>query len=931
MKKFIKILLIIIFIVFLILLIAPVLFKGKIMERARIEINKSVTAQVNFDDLKLSVIRSFPNLFVGLENLSVIGIDEFEGDTLLAFNELQVKVDLISAIKMDSIKVKTISLLRPTINGIILEDGKANWDIAPAAEEIEEELDTTEAEPLDMTLSLKKLEILDARIAYIDHSSGMEARLDDLDFTLTGDFSEKLTNLVMNLDIAAIDFIMEGIKYADHTRLNFLVDVEADLENSVFTIKENSLSLNELTLGLEGMISMPDTQNIDVDVKYFTKETDFKSLLSMVPAIYSKEFEGLRAGGTLALNGWAKGRYNENIMPSAALNLVVKNAMFAYPDLPEQVDNINIDIDLLFNGVENDSTTIDINKFHLDIAGNPIDMTINIKTPMSDMHVNGNLTTRMDLSTLSSAIPLEDMSVTGLINTNLDWMGYLSTIEKEQYEDFKADGSVMISNLKYESADMPYNVVIKNAKLDFSPRFVELGSFDAQIGESDIQLYGRLENFIPYVFKDETVRGELRLTSNTINLNEFMTEEPEEEEVATEDSIPLTVFEVPKNINFALNSNLGEVIYDKLEIKDLTGTIYVKEGAVWLEKLSMNMLDGFMVANGQYNTKDITKPFVDFNLDITGFDIPMALNAFNTIQKLAPVAKNATGKISSSLSFVTYLDESMTPIMNTVVSRGNLTSKSIGLQGASMFSKIGEKLKSDRFSNLTLKDVDLNYEVRDGRVFVDPFEAKIGKGSAIIGGDQGIDQTMNYTINLSMPRSELGSGASSMVENMTSNALEKGIKIDPGENLNFDIKVGGTFKDPDVSISMKDNVRQSVQVVKQQVKEQAQAAVDKKKEEARQKAREEADRLIQNAEKEAEQIREAGRKAAEATRKEGYAKADQLVKEAKNPLAKRLAEESSKKLKAETDKKADKIIEEADKKADAVVQKAREQADRLLQ
>ena len=65
---------------------------------------------------------------------------------------------------------------------------------------------------------------------------------------------------------------------------------------------------------------------------------------------------------------------------------------------------------------------------------------------------------------------------------------------------------------------------ITESSLAFSPRYVEVKSFDAIMGKSDFHLSGKLEDFIPYFFKDETIRGNFIFTSGVLDLNEFMTE-----------------------------------------------------------------------------------------------------------------------------------------------------------------------------------------------------------------------------------------------------------------------------------------------------------------------------------------------------------------------------------------------------------------------
>ena len=123
-----------VFVIFLALLLTPILFKGKILEIAKTELNKMLTAQVEFSDLKLSFIRYFPNAYIALEDVAVTGTDEFEGETLAAFKIFSVTVDIMSVIKMENMQVKSILLDHPEINAHILESGKPNWDIMKPSE-----------------------------------------------------------------------------------------------------------------------------------------------------------------------------------------------------------------------------------------------------------------------------------------------------------------------------------------------------------------------------------------------------------------------------------------------------------------------------------------------------------------------------------------------------------------------------------------------------------------------------------------------------------------------------------------------------------------------------------------------------------------------------------------------------------------------------
>jgi len=925
MKKFLKIGSIIILVILVALFVLPFAFQGKILNLAKQQINNSLNAKADFEKLSLSLFRNFPNVSVGLKNLYIAGIDDFKGDTLFSVQSFEVVVDLVSAIKMENIKIRRIFVDKPRVYARVLSDGRVNWDIMK--DTATEPEDTTESD-LNLKIELKKFAIKDAFIRYDDDEGKIYTTLSQVDFDMTGDLSQEITNLSIHSTTGLLNLVYDNIQYLTDASLTIDMDVKADLKNSLYTLNNNSVNLNDLVLKFDGSVGMPNEEDMVFDLKYGLDKTDFKSLLSLVPAIYTRDFGNVSASGLLKLNGTLAGTYNEKSMPDVSLVMVVENGMFKYPDLPKSADHIGIDVNLFFDGVQNDNSTVDINKFHVELGGNPVDMTMSIKTPVSDMHIDGSLNMDLDLATVNDVIPLDSTTISGEIKANLDFMGSLSDIEKENYEKVKADGSVLIKDFIYSSPDLPQNFKITGSSMTFSPRYLDISSFDAILGKSDFHVSGKLEDFIPYVFKDETIRGSFIFTSGVLDLNEFMTEE--ETSAADTDTIPLTLIEVPGNIDFKLVSRIDNMYYDKLKIENTIGTILVKDSRILLDRLKMNLLEGSMELSGEYSTANINNPMVDFDFTASSIDIPAAFEAFSTLQQFAPIARKAVGKVSIGMKYSSYLDQHMMPVLKSIVGKGNLKSGQIGLKSSTTFDKIGNALNTKAFNNMTISNVGIDFEIREGRLLVHPFETKLGGSTVMIGGDQGLDQTMNYTIGFAIPRKDLGAAANSAIDNLISKASTAGLKIDPVENLNIRAKVGGTFSDPKVGLDMNENSRQAKEEIKAQVVQAVKEQIDLKKEQAKAAAQAEIDKIMAEAQKQAESVRKKAADAADVLRNEANANAERLVSKAKDPISKRLAEEAAKKVRQEGEAGAQKIITEGDLKAESVLKAAKDQGDKLL-
>jgi hypothetical protein len=829
MKKFLKVFVIVFLVIFLILLIIPFAFKGRILELAKSEMNKNLNATVEFDDLRLSLIRNFPNLSVTLTDMSVVGVDRFAGDTLVSFRSFRTVVDLKSIFRGDEITVRSVLLDRPRVKAIYADDGSVNWDIMKDADDA----GVTEEET-EFRIGLRKFEVRNGRVEYIDVPTEVLAIVDHLNLQMKGDLTQELTSLDIIASSRVFNVWFEEFRYIHDARLDVATLLDADLNDFRFTIKESNIKLNDLEMGMDGFVAMPE-DDIDMDLNFYSKRTDFKSILSLVPAVYMTGFEELETRGSLDLKGFVKGTVSDETMPSGGLDIIIENGWFSYPELPGSLENMAMNLNLYYDGVDDDKTTVDLNHFNIEMAGNPFSMNMSIRTPVSDMAIKAAFNGKIDFTSLADIIPLEGIFIRGLLESDIFMAGNMSDIENERYEQFNAGGNLRLTAFQYSDEDLPAGISIPRALLDFSPRYVQLSELDMLMGSSDFSMSGRLENFIPFAFNDGTLEGNLVFTSSLIDLNELLAGE----ETAEADTVPLSIIEIPGNIDFTLTSAIERILYDNMEIDKLQGRVIVRESRMIMEGVSMAMLEGTVRMNGEYNTRDMTSPFIDFAMDITNFDIPATFETFNTVRQLAPVARDVSGKVSSTLKFFAYLDDEMMPVMNSVDAHGRLRTTDVSLLRSNALDKLANALRLREDKSTDFRDVEISFNVRDGRVYVEPFETRMGPINMVVGGDQGIDQTMNYLVKMNIPRSEFGSGANQVIENLVSGAASRGLMVQPGENVSVDARITGTFSDPDISLSMMETTRSAMEQVREQVRTRAVEEIERRVDQVEDRAREE--------------------------------------------------------------------------------------------
>jgi hypothetical protein len=662
-----------------------------------------------------------------------------------------------------------------------------------------------------------------------------------------------------------------------------------------------------------------------MDLKFKANQTEFKTILSLIPSVYSKDFASVKTAGKLALDGYANGTYNALQMPAFGVNLSIKDAMFKYPTLPKSVNNINIDVKVVNPTGVLDATTIDVNKFHVEMAGNPIDITAHVKTPISDPGLRAEFRGTIDLSSVKDFIPTEkgdDLS--GIIKSDISVAGNMSSIDKKEYDKFKASGSLAIDKMNYKTASLPYEVHLNTMLLNFTTQFVELAKFDAKMGKSDVQANGRIDNLIQYLFKDSLIKGAFAINSNLMDLNELMgssastTAAAPATTTAPTSTASTVVAAVPANIDFNLDAKIGKVIYTNLILDNMIGNIIVRNQKVDMTNLKMNTMGGALTINGFYETSNIKKPTTGLNLKVENFDIQETFKTFNSVQKLAPVGQYAKGKFTATIeNFNTSLNQNMEPDLNAVKASGVFKTDKVNVGGFPPFMKLGEALKIEQLKNMDVSNLLVNYQIKDGRVVMAPFDTKISNVPTNISGSTGFDQTIDYKWKMAIPKSMFGGAANSALSGLLAQGnAAAGTNLTMGDKVNVTALFGGTVMKPTVKTSLKDDAKSTVATVTTQA---LNAGIDK--------ALIEAQKILDDAKAKCEQSKTEAQATADKTKQEGYAEADKLVEQAGNPIAKIAAKKAAEVAKKKVDEKIQKIVDDAEAKCLKSLEEAKVRAD----
>ncbi|MFA6831083.1 MAG: AsmA-like C-terminal region-containing protein [Bacteroidaceae bacterium] len=384
-----------------------------------------------------------------------------------------------------------------------------------------------------------------------------------------------------------------------------------------------------------------------------------------------------------------------------------------------------------------------------------------------------------------------------LINSSLEindlkayvegWVALPEGLPMDYDVDLKTDKAIL--NL----SDMP-EVHVAATHLHATPKLITLAPTAVLIAHSDMTIDCTIHNIGSYLTGKGILSGKMNMSSTLLDLNDFMSDEEllgAAEENTSEETSEVTpeaqleeeassVIEVPSNIDFVIETKIQTIKMKSMELTQLTGQLLAKNKTLTMKDLAFDVMKGQVKMNGSYTAADITQPTIDAQLSIENVSFAEAYKESEVIKKLVPIFSHAQGTFSSTMSLAMILDNQMDPVMKSVQGQGHIYTDSILITDVAVLDKMASALKKPELANLKTKDLDVAFTVKDGLVTTSPFDLNVGDYKLTLGGQTGLDKSINYGATVVLPEGEKIVGLSEV--NLT---------------------IGGTFDKPSVKVDSK--------------------------------------------------------------------------------------------------------------------------------
>jgi uncharacterized protein involved in outer membrane biogenesis len=546
------------------LFIVPQLFRKDILAFIQNDINKNLNATVGVYDVHLSMFRSFPDLRITLDSLSITGKDNFEGITLYKADKTYLDLSLMSLIKKDiTPTINYIQLDNPVINILIVNDTLSNYSIMPS--------DNSDTTALKYELALKKYTLNNARIFYHDYEMDMELTLEEFHHEGSGDFTQDVFDLKTKSTAQKVTFTYDDMTYLRDVNSELEADITVDFLQDRYTLKDNRLRLNEFQLKGDGFVQL-DQDNIMMEALLTSVSQDFRSLISLLPAVYLKDFEKIKTKGQASVEAEIKGVYNSlsGSMPGFDVRINIQDGYLKYPELPSDISQFFANIRVKASRPDYKDMNIQIPDFRCLFGKESLEGKLLVENLTGNQSMEGHLKADVNLSHIPSVIPLDDIeTLTGEMKGDMTFKATMNDIDNENYQNIVFDGTAHLKDLVYKALAQP-RISISEAVASASPSRLSFNADKMNLGKSDVSLKGTILNPLAFVSTQKEISVDVSGHSKFLDLNEWISDETGSQAGHKEPFRPDTdVTDILDKSNLKVTWDSEKILWEKYEIQNL--------------------------------------------------------------------------------------------------------------------------------------------------------------------------------------------------------------------------------------------------------------------------------------------------------------------------------------------------------------------------
>ncbi|WP_375579064.1 AsmA-like C-terminal region-containing protein [Marivirga tractuosa] len=769
--------------------------QDQLIDKILSEVNKTIQTPVEVGTIDINWWTDFPNISLRFQDVFIEESLERSSFPLAKLEELALSFNTLDFLKGDY-SFEKIILKRGEVTIRTTRTGERNYDIIKSSGESSNQ---------SVNFNLKNIQIQAVQVNYVDES----LKQSYLQFAESLYASLNKVGEVYRIK-AEGKINSKAIKIGEYSYFeNKYLKVKAKLDYTQGAETVDILPSQILLSGNEFLVSGNyEILNSHMDIQVKGVESDFRTLISLLPEEYRKQLDDYESTGNAQFEGSLIGKLTSKESPRINFNFSVENASLFQAEYNTRFE------DLSFHGNFNNGERQSLKTSQLvlkDLTGNLKGKAFSANLGIKDFeNYLINLSTKGQISTqdLFTFFPNHEKytKLEGLIDFNLNIAGY--------YNDFKQastasrinnSGEIILSNLSGVYLDYPLPISGLNGRLMFNKNDIAINHLQGKIGDSDIELSGFFLNIIPYFLKEnQPLLIEAETISENINLNELLSglSNAENSIEKQEESFK---FALSPKLQLDLTSHISKLEFKRFEGREISGKIKLSNQILEAPQLALESNGGKMTLSGTVNAKKKNEIIINTQAYFKGMNVDSIFYTFENFQQDFLTDRHLKGKIDADVKAFIMLDESLNFQSDAFTATIDAKVENGELNNFEPMLSLSDYVREDELTHLNFGELSNTIEIKNKVIYLPEMSIQSNVSDILLQGTHTFNQEINYRLLVPLKnyKKEDSDAAFGAIE-------------ESGEYSNLYLKILGTTDDFEVSWDRK----RSLQSVAQRIKEE---------------------------------------------------------------------------------------------------------------
>jgi len=341
--------------------------------------------------------------------------------------------------------------------------------------------------------------------------------------------------------------------------------------------------------------------------------------------------------------------------------------------------------------------------------------------------------------------------------------------------DWALEGNVKSRSGRIVTPAFPLRTRLQNIDLAFTSNDATLQNADISLGESRINITGKVDNIRRAMNTGRGLRVETLIKADTLDINELLlaaqsgaafAESSEEQKSAIakaqdDDELERIIQEmsegreevpqllvIPSNVSVDARLDVRNGKYANITIGQLTGGLLMRDRVLQLNDITAKTSMGEINLTALYATRSKTDITMGVDLEFKDIQVEDFIALIPTVDSLAPMLSSFRGIVNSQIAATMSLDSTMDVILPSINASCRIRGQNMVLLDGKEFAEIAKAL---RFRNREENQVDsiaVEMLISDNQVRIFPFIMEMDRYRVAVSGIQNLDMSFNYHISV---------------------------------------------------------------------------------------------------------------------------------------------------------------------------------------